>query len=52
VRCRDDDLMCIEIAADAVWRLCVLPLSFLGTTGDRLAYSIDLSAMYLPMFGG
>jgi hypothetical protein len=52
VRRRDDRLMCIEIAADAVWKLCVLPLSFLGTTGDRLVYSIDLSAMGLPVFDG
>ena len=52
VRRRDDHLMCIEIAADAVWKLCVLPLSFLGTTGDRLVYSIDLSAMGLPVFDG
>jgi hypothetical protein len=52
VRRSNDHLMCIEIAADAVWKLCVLPLSFLGTTGDRLVYNIDLSAMGRPVFGG
>ena len=51
VRRRDDHLMCIEIAADAVWKLCVLPLTFLGTREDRLLYNIDLSAMRLPVFG-
>ena len=52
VRRRHDDVMCIEIAADAVWKLCVLPLSFIGTAGDRLVYNIDLSAMRFPVLGG
>jgi hypothetical protein len=32
--------------------VCVLPLELLGTTGNRLVYNIDLSAMRLPLFGG
>src|ERR1700744_5419631 len=52
VRHREDHLMCIEIAADAVWKLCILSLSFLGKTGSRLVYSVDLSAVGVPGFGG
>ena len=48
VRRRDEHLMCIEIAADAVWKVCILPLDLLGTTGSRLVYNVDLSAMH-PM---
>ena len=44
--------MTIEIAADAVWRVCILPLSYLGRRGDRMFYDVDLSAMRLPVFGG
>jgi hypothetical protein len=52
VRRRDDHLMYIEIASDAVWKVCMLPLNFLGTTGNRLFYNIDLSAMGLRVFRG
>lgn len=54
VRRRDSGkhLMTIEIAADAVWKICVLPLSYVGRTGDRMFYDVDLSAMRLPVFGG
>ena len=54
VRRRDprDPLMTIEIAADAVWKVCVLPLSYVGRSGDQMFYDVDLSAMRLPVFGG
>jgi hypothetical protein len=54
VRRRDfnEHLMTIEIAADAVWKVCVLPLSYVGRRGDRMFYDVDLSAMRLPVFGG
>jgi hypothetical protein len=44
--------MTIEIAADAVWRVCVLPLSYIGRSGDQMFYDVDLSAMHLRVFGG
>ena len=44
--------MTIEIAADAVWRVRVLPLSYIGRSGDQMFYDIDLSAMRLRVFGG
>ncbi len=44
--------MTIEIAADAVWRVCVLPLSYVGRSGDRMFYDVALSAMRLRVFGG
>jgi hypothetical protein len=47
-----EHLMTIEIAADAVWKVCVLPLSYVGRSGDRMFYDVDLSAMRLPVFGG
>ena len=47
-----DHLMTIEIAADAVWKVCVLPLSYVGRSGDQMFYDVDLSAMRLPVFGG
>ena len=47
-----EHLMTIEIAADAVWKVCVLPLSYVGRNGDRMFYDVDLSAMRLPVFGG
>jgi hypothetical protein len=54
VRRRDsgDHSMTIEIAADAVWKVCVLPLSYVGCRGDQMLYDVDLSAMRLPVFGG
>jgi hypothetical protein len=45
-------LMTIEIAADAVWKVCVLPLSYAGRSGDQMFYDVDLSAMRLRVFGG
>ena len=38
VRRRDagERSMTIEIAADAVWQVCILPLSYVGRSGDRL----------------
>src|SRR5262249_49502895 len=44
--------MKIEIAADAVWKVCILPLSYVGRRGDQMFYDVDLSAMHLPVFGG
>ena len=44
--------MTIEIAADAVWKVCILPLSYVGRRGDQMFYDIDLSAMRLRVFGG
>jgi hypothetical protein len=54
VRRRDpnEQLMTIEIAAEAVWKVCVLPLSYVGRRGDQMFYDVDLSAMRLPVFGG
>jgi hypothetical protein len=54
VRRRDagERSMTIEIAADAVWQVCILPLSCVGRSGDRMFYDVDLSAMRLPVFGG
>ena len=54
VRHRDPDegLMTIEIAADAVWKVCILPLSYVGRRGDQMFYDVDLSSMRLPVFGG
>jgi hypothetical protein len=54
VRRRDlsEHLMTIEIAADAVRRVCVLPLSYVGRSGDQMFYDVDLSAMRLRVFGG
>jgi hypothetical protein len=53
VRRRDPShSMTIEIAADAVWRVCVLPLSYVGRRGDQMFYDVDLSAMRLRVFGG
>jgi hypothetical protein len=43
--------MTIEIAADAVWKVCILPLSYVGRSGDQMFYDVDLSAMRLPVFG-
>jgi len=48
----DEHSMTIEIAADAVWKVCVLPLSYVGRRGDQMLYDVDLSAMRLPVFGG
>lgn len=47
-----EHFMTIEIAADAVWKVCVLPLNYVGHAGDRMFYDVDLSAMRLPVFGG
>jgi hypothetical protein len=44
--------MTIEIAAYAVWRVCILPLSYIGRSGNQMLYDVDLSAMRLPAFGG
>jgi len=52
VRRASEHLMTIEIAADAVWKVCVLPLSYVGRRGDQMLYDVDLSAMRLPVFGG
>jgi hypothetical protein len=52
VRGRVNHLLTIEIAAEAVWKVCVLPISLLGTAGNRLVYNIDLSETGLPVFGG
>jgi hypothetical protein len=54
VRRRDpsERSMMIEITADAVWKVCVLPLSYIGQRGDQMFYDVDLSAMQLRVFGG
>jgi hypothetical protein len=48
----NEQLMTFEIAAEAVWKVCVLPLSYVGRSGDQMFYDVDLSAMRLPVFGG